>query len=275
MALYSKKAKARGLLDKTCFRKSVRLGSADSPLPLFGQALRVGGAVGGDHAHEAVADVVPVVVGRVHQRGELNEEPIVIEGDGAADVDQLVLRLPEAFLGHELLLVQLFSRTQAGIGDRDIYAGLESGQLDQVSGQGIDLHGPAHIQHEDLAAMGVGPCQHHQAHRLGNGHKVADHIRVGHGHGAALGDLLLEDGDHGAVAAQDVPETDRHELGPDILEDPAAAVLIGVLIAHMGKELRYLVRFARLDLGVEALDDHFAQPLGGAHHVGGVHRLVR
>ena len=43
----------------------------------------------------------------------------------------------------------------------------------------------------------------------------------------------------------------------------------------MGEELGKLVRLASLDLGVEALDDHLAEPLAGAHHVGGVHGLVR
>ena len=241
---------------------------------MFGQGGR-NGLVGGDHVHQPVADAVPVVVGLIHQSRELHEEPIVIEGNGAADVDQLVLRLPEALLRHELLLVQLLSGAKAGIGDLNVYTGLESGQFDQVPGQGIDLHGSTHIQHEDLAALGVGPRQHHQAHRLRNGHEVPDHVRMSHGHWAALGDLLLENRDNGTVAAQYVPETDCHEFGPDILKHATAAVLVGVLKTHMREKLGDLVRFPRLDLGVEALNDHFAQPLGGAHHVGGVHGLVR
>lgn len=231
--------------------------------------------VGGDQGHEAVADVGAVVVGRVHEGHQVDEEAVVVEGDGAADVDELVLRLPEALLRHELLLVELLAGTQARVGDLDVHAGAEARQLDEVFGQGVDLHGPAHVQHEDLAAVGVGPRQHHQAHGLGDGHEVADHVRVGHGDGAALGDLPLEDGDHGAIAAQHVPEADRHELGPDILEDAARAVLVRVLIAHVREELGDLVGLARLDLGVKALDDHFAEALRSAHDVGGVHSLVR
>ena len=65
---------------------------------------------------------------------------------------------------------------------------------------------------------------------------------MGQGHRAAGADLPLEDRDHRAVGAQDVAETDGHEL--------RAAVRNGV-------------------------DDDLRQALAGAHHVGGVHRLVR
>ena len=257
-----------------CLR-SVRYVGSDRRGLHGGRGLDIDGMVGGDHLHQALADVAPVVVSRVHQRLQLNEEPVVVQGDGLADVDEIVLRLAHALLGHELLLIQLLPGPEAGVGDLDVHAGGEAGQLDQVSGQGVDLHGPAHVQHEDLAAVGIGPGQHHQAHRLGDGHEVPDHVRMGHGHGAAPGDLLLEDADHGAVAAQDVAEADRHELRLDILKHPAGAVLIRVLKTHMGEELRELRGLALLDLGVEALDDHLTEPLGGAHHVGGVHGLVR
>ena len=199
----------------------------------------------------------------------------MVEGDGVADVDKIVVRLAQALLRHELFLIQLFAGPQAGVHDLDILPGLESGQLDQVPGQGIDFHGPPHVQHEDLAAVGIGPRQHHQAHRLGNGHEVADDVRMGHGNRAALGDLLFEQGDHGAVAAQHVAEADRHELGFDVLEHPAGAVLIRVLLPQMGEDLGQLLGFPLFDLGVEALDDHLAEPLAGAHDVGGVHGLVR
>ena len=199
----------------------------------------------------------------------------MVEGDGAADVDEIVVRLAQAFLRHELFLIQLFAGPQAGIHDLDILSGLESRQFDQVPGQGIDFHGPPHVQHEDLAAVGIGPRQHHQAHRLGNGHEVTDDVRMGHGDRAALGDLLFEQGDHGAVAAQHVAETDRHELGFDVLEHPAGAVLIRVFLPQMGEDLRQLSGLPLFDLGVEALDDHLAEPLAGAHDVGGVHGLVR
>ena len=98
---------------------------------------------------------------------------------------------------------------------------------------------------------------------------------MSNGHRAALGDLPLEQGDHGAVASQHVAEADRHELRLDVFEHPAGAVLIRVLLPQMGEQLGDLPGLALLDLGVEALDDHLAQPLAGAHDVGGVHRLVR
>ena len=199
----------------------------------------------------------------------------MVEGDGVADVDEIVVRFAEPFLGHKLFLIQLFAGAKAGVHDLDILPRLESSQFDEVSSQGVDLDGPTHIQHEYLSAVGVGAGQHHQAHRLGDGHKVANDVRVGHGDRAALGDLPLEQRDHGAVAPQHVAEADRHELGLDVLEHSAGAVLIRVLLPKMGEQLGDISSLALLDLGVEALNDHLAKPLTGAHHVGGVHRLVR
>ena len=43
----------------------------------------------------------------------------------------------------------------------------------------------------------------------------------------------------------------------------------------MREQLRDLVRLACFDLRVKTLDNHFAQPLAGAHDVGGVDRFVR
>ena len=65
---------------------------------------------------------------------------------------------------------------------------------------------------------------------------------MGQGDGSAGADLLLELGHHAAVGAQHVAEADGGELG--------------------------------VGLGVAGLDDHFRQPFGGAHHIGGVDGLI-
>ena len=232
--------------------------------------------IGGDDFHDPLADLfLFVTVGGIHQGFDAGQEMIRVEGDGLADVDLFVGRLPQAFLRHQLFLIQLFAWTQACILDFDIHVRFEAGEADQVPSQGVDLHRLAHIQDEDFPALGVGAGLHHQAHRLRDGHEIADNVRMGHGHGAALLNLAAEQGDDGAVGAQDVAEADRHKLGPDIPEDGAGAVLVRVFDAYMGKKLGNFRGPARLDHGVEGLNDHLTQALAGAHDVGGVHGLVR
>jgi len=228
-----------------------------------------------DHGTYSVADGrLPISIGGFHQAGQLAKELVVVEGDGLADVDQLVVGLGEALLGHELLFIELLTRTETDVFDLDIHIRLEAGKADHVAGQSIDLHRAAHVEDEDLAPVGIGAGQHDKAHSLGDSHEIADDVRVGHRDGAALLDLLPEDGDHRAVGAQDVAEADCHELGLDIAEDLSRAVLIRACLTQMGKQLRNLGGAAGLDLGVEGLDDHLTETLTGAHDVGGIHGLV-
>lgn len=81
-----------------------------------------------------------------------------------------------------------------------------------------------------------------QLHRLGDGHEIADDALIRNGDRAAVGDLLFEKRDHGAVRPQHVAE------------------------AHGGK--------GRLP-APQALNDLLAKILGGPHDVGRVDRLVR
>ena len=235
-------------------------------------ALRVEGT---DHLLNHFHDVLAVVVGRDHQLFQIVQELVLVELDRVADVDQVVVGLLKALFRHELLLIELLAGAQARVLDLDVHVRLEAGELDQVPRQGVDLDGAAHVQHEDLAALGVDPRHHHQTHCLGDSHEVADDVRVGDGHRTALFDLLLEDRDHRAVAAQYVAEAHGHELGFDVLEHLAGAVLVGVFRAVVGEQLGNLPGLARLDLHVEGLDDHLTQTLGRAHDVGGIDRLVR
>ena len=202
------------------------------------------------------------------------QEIICLKGNGAADVDQVAVRLFQAFLGHELLFIELLSGAQAGVLDLDIDVRLEARKPDQVSGQGVDLDRASHVEDENLTAMGIGTREHHEADRLGNGHEIADDIRVGHGDRTALFDLLFEDRDDRAVAAQHVAETDGDKFRLYIFEDPSSAVLISIFLAVMGEELGDLGGFSLLDLVVKALDDHLAQALAGTHDVSGIDGLV-
>ena len=229
-----------------------------------------------DDRTDAVADgLFPVCVGGFHEALELTQELVVVEGDGLADVDEFVIRLGEALLGHELLFIELLARAEAGILDFDVHIRLQTGETDHVAGQGVDLHRGSHVEDEYLAPVGVGTGQHHKAHRFGDGHEVADDIRVGDRDWAAFFNLLLENRNDRAVGAQDVPEADGDELGLHIAENLARTVPVGVLFTDVGKELREIGGTALLDLRVEGLDHHLTDALACAHDVRGVHGLVR
>ncbi len=193
--------------------------------------------IGADQSTDPVPDVLLIGIGRVHQVFQIPQQPVLVEGDGLADVDEVVVRLPEALFGHELLLIELLAWAETGVLYFDIHVGLEAAEADEVAGQGVDLHGAAHVQDEDLAAVGIGPGQHDQTDRLGDRHEIADDVGMGDRDGAALLDLPLKNGDHGAVGAQDIAEADGDELGPDVPEDAAAAVPVGVLLPDVGEEL--------------------------------------
>ena len=186
-------------------------------------------------------------------------------------MDKIVVGLLQALFLHELFLIELFTRAQAGVLDFDVHIRLEAGELDEVAGQGVDLHRRAHIEDEDLAAVGVGAGQHDERDGLLDGHEIADDIGVGHRDGAALLDLFFEDGDDGTVGAQDIAEAHGHKLGPGMLKSLCRNGVVG---RGMGKERRDLLRLSLFDLLVKGLDDHLAEALAGAHDVGGVDGLV-
>ena len=208
---------------------------------------------GGDDVRDGGTNVALLIVGGMRERVELLLEDLIVHLDRLGHTDQLVGRLAQALLAHQALLVELLARAQTRVVDLDIHIGLVAGQANQVAGHVVDLDRLAHVQHEDLAAVGVVAGLEHEAHGLGDGHEIADHAAVRDGHGAVLGDLLLEKRDDRAVGAQDVAETD------------------GRVLRAGGARLRGLLGTA----AVHGLDHHLADALGGAHHIGGVHGLVR
>ena len=71
------------------------------------------------------------------------------------------------------------------------------GQADHVVCKIKDANRIAHVQQKDFAAAGQTTGLDHQLHSLVNGHEVACHLSVGHGHRAAQGNLFPEQRDHG------------------------------------------------------------------------------
>ena len=157
-------------------------------------------------------------------------------------MDELVGSLLHSLFLHQQLLIELLARSEAGVLNFDVHIRLVTGQADHVPRHGVDLHRLAHVQNENLAALGIVSRLKHQTHRLGDGHEIPDDVGMGDGHGAAGLDLLLKERNDAAVAAQDIPEAHRHEF--------------------------------RFGLPVHHLHHHLAQALGRAHDVGGVDGLV-
>ena len=193
--------------------------------------------IGADHGLDTVADVLFVLVCGKHQAVQILEELVLVEGNGLADVNKFIVGLFQAFLGHELLFKELLAGTKAGVLDLDIHVGLEAGEADEVPGQGVDLHWGAHVEDEDLAAVGIGAGQHDETDGLGDGHEVADDVRMGDGHGTALLNLTLEDGNDRTVGAQDIAKADGDKLGFDVLQ-AVLEVVVAVGLVPVGEELR-------------------------------------
>ena len=159
---------------------------------VFHDGGRVVGVIGIHHGGNGFTDVLAIVIGRLHEVRQPVQEFILVEGNGAADVDELVLGLLQALFGHKLLFIELFAGAETGVFDPDVHVGLEAGKADQVAGQGVDLHRGAHVEDEDLAPMGIGTGQHHEAHGFGDGHEIADDIRMGDRNRAAFFNLPPE-----------------------------------------------------------------------------------
>src|SRR6185437_5788968 len=119
---------------------------------------------------------------------------------------------------------------------------LVSRQADHAAGQVHHLNRLTHVENEDFAALAHDRRLQHQLHRLGDGHEVTGDVAVRDCHRAAFANLLFEDRDHAAVAAQHIAETHRHETSTALM--------------------------------VKSENNHFRQPLGYAHHVGGLYGFV-
>ena len=81
------------------------------------------------------------------------------------------------------LLEQLLARTHPSEAYFDVPLGLEARQANEVLGQGQHRHRLPHVENEDFTALADGARLQNELNRLGDGHKIAAHIGVGHGWG--------------------------------------------------------------------------------------------
>ncbi len=145
----------------------------------------------------------------------------------------------------DLLLGELLARPKTGEDDLHILARHPAGEADQLLGQVEDPHRLTHLQHGDGArGLRQRPRLKHQLSRLGDGHEVALHLRVGDGDGAARGELPLEQRDDAPLRGQHIAEAHGPEVGAGSVQ----------------------VR--------QAEDDPLGDPLGRAHHARRLDRLV-
>src|SRR5919112_3810294 len=142
------------------------------------------------------------------------------------------------------LLEELFLQFLAGAQADELYRDVgRAHYLDHLPCQVGDGHGAAHLEDVGAVALGHRSGLQDQGDRLGDGHKVPDHVRVGDRYGAAGFYLLAEGRNDGAAATEHVPEADR------------SVDRLGVLQR-------------------EFLDDHLGQAFGRPHHVDGVYGFV-
>jgi len=118
-----------------------------------------------------------------------------------------------AFLCRQDFLEELLARTQPRKLDVDVLVGLQAVEADQLLGDVHDHHGLAHVQHEDLAALSQNGRLQNQRNRLRNRHEIALHFPVRHGQRPAVLELLQEERQDAAPAAQHVPKAHGHEFG--------------------------------------------------------------
>ena len=146
------------------------------------------------------------------------------------------------FIGIDEFLLKLFSRPDSGKFNFDILVRDISGKLDHSFGEVDNFDGLAHLQQKDIAAAAKGGGLQNQLGGFGNEHEKPFHIGMGDRDRSAFADLLFEQGDHTAVAPQDVAKTNDHKLG-----------------------------FA---VAPNVLNIFFRDALGHSHDAGGPHHLV-
>ena len=158
-------------------------------------------------------------------------------------MDHVVCRVLKTFFIHEGFFIELFTGTESGEFDLDVFIWDVAGHTDHVFGKVEDLHGLSHIEDEDLAALGIGSSLKHKSYRFRNSHEETDDVRVCDRDGTTRFDLLLEKRDDRTMRTQDVAKANGYKRG------------LGVLC--------------------HGLDDHLTDPFGSTHDVRRVDGFIR
>ena len=143
-------------------------------------------------------------------------------------------------------LIELLAFAEAG--ELDFYAFCPR-ELYHALGKVDNADWGSHVEDEDFASLAHGAGFEDELACLWDEHEEADDVGMGDGDGTTLEQLLPEDGNDAAVAAQDIAKAGGDELG-DALD------------------------LALLNGFVEGLAVDFADALGASHDIGGIDSLV-
>ena len=122
----------------------------------------------GHKVNQRLHQVFAVVgIGNFFQRFQVVKEGVFVQLQGRAHKNFAVIGFAHALFVHQKLFIQFFARAKAGEFNLDIPVRNKAGELDEVFRQVQYLHGVAHIQHKDIAAVAHGPGLQHKAHGLG------------------------------------------------------------------------------------------------------------
>ena len=147
------------------------------------------------------------------QKGNFSQQPLRVHIGLLYNKYFFIGSGPEIRLADQKFLVELLSGSQSRIFDLNVLTRDQSGKADHFLCQIRDLHRISHVQNEDFSFLRQRPALKDQVHRLGNGHKIPDDIRMGHCDRPALCDLFPEQRDHAPVASQHISEPDGGIFG--------------------------------------------------------------
>ena len=112
-------------------------------------------------------------------------------------------------LAGQQLLIEFLALTKTGIENLDV---LGPREIYHPLGKVGNAHRLTHIEDVYLAPMSHGAGLENQSAGFGDEHEITYDVGVGDGDRTSLANLFLEDGDDGAIGAQDVTKSGGDEL---------------------------------------------------------------
>src|SRR5690349_741093 len=100
--------------------------------------------------------------------------------------------------------MQAFSRSQAGIDNRNINLLLQSLRMDHLRSQVYNTYRFPHVEQIDIAGLGQRRGEDNHATGFGTGHKVARSPGIGYGNGPTLLNLTYKSRDYAATGTENV-----------------------------------------------------------------------
>src|SRR5438477_12350881 len=128
-------------------------------------------------------------------------------------MNERMFRWLSTFFRKHQFLVQLLSWAHACVDNGNVNLGAKPSHANHLSRQVIDANSLAHLQHEDVTALGIACCLDDQSGRSRHVHEVTRHVGVRDRDRATEVDLLGESWDDTPTAAEHVSESHRRAAG--------------------------------------------------------------